>query len=112
MKGCLYTKKMFFYHFLSPLFLNQGVLKGTRTIPRGGRGITAPNLPSLIGYSIQLKNRKNPCAVGVFSDLNLIKQSDRYLRAPCVVYSRSKVYSLLLVSICNHLIGLKIILTL
>ena len=77
----------------------------------GGRGITAPNLTKIL-YSIQLKNRKIPCAVGIFSVLNPTKKSGRYLREPCVVCSRLKVYFLLLVSICNNLIRLKIILNL
>ena len=41
--------------------LSRCVLKGTRTVLRGGRGSDAPNLTDLTKhvYHIQLKNRKN-----------------------------------------------------
>ncbi|MFS0906955.1 hypothetical protein AB3N02_28525 [Priestia aryabhattai] len=40
--------------------LSRCVLKGTRTVLRGGRGSDAPNLPDLTTgvYHIQLKNKK------------------------------------------------------
>lgn len=65
-----------------------------------------------IADSIKLKNRKLPCAVRIFSVLTPNKKSGRQLGTACVVCSRSKVYFLFLVSICNNLIRLKIILTL
>lgn len=45
--------------------LSRCVLKGTRTVIRGGRGSDAPNLPDLTKhvYHIKLKNRKTTAPV-------------------------------------------------